>query len=277
MQRSLNLPNGATLDFERQLWATADKLRGHMDAAEYKHVVLGLIFLKYISDAFEERYEQLVAEDRMAPTPRIRTSTPPLAPSGCQRQPAGPHSRPASKPTIGAAVDQAMEAIERENPTLKDVLPKAYARPTLGKTRLGELVDLVSDIGLGAEDHRAQDLLGRVYEYFLSQFASAEGKQGGEFYTPRSVVRVLGEMRTYPSHSYFGLWLSGYVEFKGRLADLMGRAVDLVMGGAMHNRYFIRNVNETRRLLCVARHCGASEQVPQSVAVAVGVLDNSLE
>jgi type I restriction enzyme M protein len=186
---------GATLDFERQLWAMADGLRGHMDAAEYKHVVLGLIFLKYISDAFAERYEQLQAEVEQGADPEDRDEytaegvfwVPPDA--RWERMKAS-----ARQPTIGAIIDEAMDAIERENPKLRDVLPKSYGRPTLDPTRLGRLVDVVSDIGLGQSHHRQQDLLGRVYEYFLGQFASSEGKKGGEFYTPRSVVRVLVEM-----------------------------------------------------------------------------------
>lgn len=192
---SVPAPGGATLDFERQLWAMADGLRGHMDAAEYKHVVLGLIFLKYISDAFAERYEQLQAEADAGADPEDRDE---YTAEGYFWVP--PDARwakikaSARLPTIGAIVDAAMDAIERENPTLKDVLPKGYGRPTLDPARLGRLVDVVSDIGLGADHHRQQDLLGRVYEYFLGQFASSEGKKGGEFYTPRSVVRVLVEM-----------------------------------------------------------------------------------
>jgi type I restriction enzyme M protein len=193
-QGSLAL-GGATLDFERQLWAMADGLRGHMDAAEYKHVVLGLIFLKYISDAFAERYEALQAEADLGADPEDRDEY--LA-EGVFWVP--PDARwdiikaSARQPTIGVIIDGAMDAIERENPTLSGVLPKGYARPTLDATQLGRLVDIVSDVGLGESHHRQQDLLGRVYEYFLGQFASAEGKKGGEFYTPRSVVRVLVEM-----------------------------------------------------------------------------------
>lgn len=177
---------------ERQLWATADKLRGHLDAAEYKHVVLGLIFLKHISDAFERRRAELVAEgydpeDRDEYLAEGIFWVPPEARWGAiQAQ--------AKQPEIGVVIDAAMEAIERDNPRLREVLPKGYARPTLDKTRLGGVVDLISGIGLGDEEGRSLDVLGRVYEYFLGQFASAEGKQGGEFYTSRSVVRVLVEM-----------------------------------------------------------------------------------
>ena len=185
--------NGANLGFEQKLWAAADKLRGHMDAAEYKHVVLGLIFLKYISDAFQERYEVLKddkladAEDRDEYTAENVFWVPKEARWG--------HIQgKAKQTTIGKIIDDAMVAIEKENPSLKGVLPKDYARPALDKPRLGELIDLIGTIGLGDKDSRSKDILGRVYEYFLGQFASAEGKKGGEFYTPRCVVRLLVEM-----------------------------------------------------------------------------------
>jgi len=186
--------NGATLGFEQTLWAAADKLRGHMDASEYKHVVLGLIFLKYISDAFEQRHSRLQAEVGEGADPgdpdeyRARNVfwVPPEA--------RWDHLLASAKdPAIGATLDTAMEAIERENPSLRGVLPKDYARPALDKQRLGELIDLIGTIGFRSGDE-SKDVLGRVYEYFLGQFASKEGKKGGEFYTPRSVVRLLVEM-----------------------------------------------------------------------------------
>ncbi len=173
----------------------ADALRGSMDAAEYKHVVLGLIFLKYISDAFEERHAALVAEKDQGADPEDPDEyraenifwVPPEARwTHLQAQ--------AKQPTIGQLVDDAMSGIERDNPALMDVLPKDYARPALDKRRLGQLIDMVSNIMVGDEDARSKDVLGRVYEYFLSQFASAEGKKGGEFYTPRCVVKLLVEM-----------------------------------------------------------------------------------
>ncbi len=185
--------NGATLDFEAQLWAAADKLRGHMDASEYKHVVLGLIFLKYISDSFEEVHAQLVKEKDANPEDRDEY----LAQNIFWVPKEARWSfllGKAKQPEIGKFLDDGMVAIERDNPTLKNILPKDFARPTLDKIRLGELIDLVSGIGLGSSENRAKDVLGRVYEYFLSQFASAEGKKGGEFYTPQSVVRVLVSM-----------------------------------------------------------------------------------
>ncbi len=186
--------SAATTGYEAELWAMADTLRGSMDAAEYKHVVLGLIFLKYISDAFEERRAEVLAdwgeeaaEDRdeyaaenIFWVPREARWT------LLQTQ--------ARQPTIGQTVDRAMTAIERDNRALKDVLPKDYARPALDKQRLGQLIDMIGNVRVGDAEARSRDVLGRVYEYFLSQFASAEGKRGGEFYTPRCVVRLLVEM-----------------------------------------------------------------------------------
>src|SRR5690554_5694817 len=187
--------DGATLGYEAQLWQMADALRGSMDAAEYKHVVLGLIFLKYISDAFEEHHARLVVEQASGADPedpdeyRARNIfwVPPEARWAHLKE-------QAKQPTIGQLVDDAMAGIERDNPALNGVLPKDYARPALDKTRLGQIIDLISNIRVGDEEARAKDVLGRVYEYFLSQFASAEGKKGGEFYTPRSVVKLLVEM-----------------------------------------------------------------------------------
>jgi type I restriction enzyme M protein len=187
--------NGANLGFEEKLWAAADRMRGHMDPAEYKHVALGLIFLKYISDAFQERYEQLKSEVAEGADPEDRDEY--LAENVFWVPPAARWSylqANAKQPEIGKLVDDAMIAIESENPSLKGVLPKDYARPSLDKQRLGELIDLIGTIGLGYRDSRSKDVLGRVYEYFLSQFAGAEGKKGGEFYTPSSVVRLLVEM-----------------------------------------------------------------------------------
>jgi transcriptional regulator with XRE-family HTH domain len=190
--------NGVSLGFEARLWQAADVLRGNMDPSEYKHVVLGLLFLKYISDAFEERREQLrqaiadpedeyyvedpeeraeelamLVEDRDEYAGENVFWVPEQARwSAVQAQ--------AKQPEIGKLLDDAMDAIERENASLKGALPKIYALPSLDKQGLGKLIDLVSGIGLGTEEHRAKDTLGRVYEYFLSRFASAEGKGGGE-------------------------------------------------------------------------------------------------
>ena len=222
--------SSANIGFEAKLWLAADKLRSNMDAAEYKHVVLGLIFLKYISDSFEEHHAKLSLAKASMPAqiPKIRTNT--SAENVFWVPPAARWSylqNSAKQPTIGKIVDDAMVAIERDNPRLKGILPKDYARPALDKNRLGELIDLIgtielipgstrgsrveiggpadlSDLPLAAEAptnsygsdraHRCKDILGRVYEYFLSRFASAEGKKGGQFYTPQSVVRLLVEM-----------------------------------------------------------------------------------
>ena len=186
--------NGALLGIENELWEAADKLRGHLDAAEYKSVVLGLIFLKYVSDIFEQVRERVENEGLDDPEDRDvylaeRTFWVPKEARWKILQDSAKHE------SIGNLIDKAMEAIERDNPSLRGMLPGNYGRATLDKRRLGDLVDLVSNkINFADEESRKQDTLGRVYEYFLSQFASQEGRKGGEFYTPRSVVRVLVEM-----------------------------------------------------------------------------------
>jgi len=193
--------------FTDALWKSADKLRKNMDAAEYKHVVLGLIFLKYISDAFEVLHSKLVQgkgeyegaspEDPNEYTAERVFFVPPIA--------RWKHISDNAKKTeilldngkkvdIGGYVDEAMEAIERQNTSLKGVLPKVFARQNLDRASLGGLIDLVGTIALGTEEARSKDILGQVYEYFLGQFALAEGKKGGQFYTPRSVVKLLVEM-----------------------------------------------------------------------------------
>ena len=221
----------ATLGFEAQLWAAADALRNNMDAAEYKHVVLGLIFLKYISDAFEAKYAALEAERAEGADPEdpdeYRAVNIFWVPPEARWQRLKDNAR---QPTIGQMVDAAMDAIERDNPSLKGVLPKDYARPGLDQERLGQLIDLVSGIGLGSPADRTKDILGRVYEYFLAQFASAEGRKGGQFYTPSRVVRVLVEMlapyrgRVYdPCCGSGGMFVSSekFVEaHSGKLGDI---------------------------------------------------------
>jgi type I restriction enzyme M protein len=187
--------NGANVGYEAELWQMADALRGSMDAAEYKHVVLGLIFLKYISDAFEEQHAKLEAEKAQGADPEDPDEYRALSIFWVPPEARWSHLKAQAKqPTIGQLVDDAMSGIERDNASLKGVLPKDYARPALDKQRLGQLIDLISNIKVGDAESRAKDVLGRVYEYFLSQFASAEGKKGGEFYTPRSVVKLLVEM-----------------------------------------------------------------------------------
>lgn len=185
--------NGGNLGFEADLFKAADKLRGNMEPSDYKHVALGLIFLKYISDAFEAKHKALLAEDAQAAEDKDEY----LADNvfWVPKEARWTHLQANAKlPTIGTMIDDAMRAIEKDNASLKGVLPKDYARPALNKVMLGELIDLISGIALGERGDASRDILGRVYEYFLGQFAGAEGKRGGEFYTPRSVVRVLVEM-----------------------------------------------------------------------------------
>lgn len=179
--------------FESQLWEAADKLRSNMDAAEYKHVVLGLIFLKYVSDSFVDKYEALKAEGYGDEEDRDEY----LADNvfWVPREARWDYIKSyATSPEIGKVIDNAMELIENENESLKGVLTKNYSRPELDKTRLGELVTLFTNIEVGSSAAQEKDILGRVYEYFLGRFASAEGKLGGEFYTPSCVVRTLVEM-----------------------------------------------------------------------------------
>jgi len=216
---------------EAELWRTADALRGSMDAAEYKHVVLGLIFLKYISDAFEEKYAELQTEIPQGADPEDPDE---YRAEGIFWVP--PEARwthlkaQARQPTVGTLVDDAMASVERDNPSLNGVLPKDYARPALDKEVLGNLITHVSNIAVGDTASRSQDILGDVYEYFLAQFASAEGKKGGEFYTPRSVVRLLVQMlepykgRVYdPCCGSSGMFVQSeefVTEHSGRLDDI---------------------------------------------------------
>jgi len=186
--------SSANIGFEEKLWAAADKMRGSMDPSEYKHVVLGLIFLKYISDSFEKLHEKLVkeegkeeAEDKDYYIAENVFWVPQVARWIFLRD-------KAKNPEIGTLIDDAMIAIEKENPDLKGVLPKDYARPGLDKVRLGGVIDILSDVDLVEEKNKSKDVLGRIYEYFLGRFADQEGKGGGEFYTPQSVVKLLVEM-----------------------------------------------------------------------------------
>ncbi len=231
MAQATRTNNTSTVDFEAKLWAAADALRNNMDAAEYKHVVLGLIFLKYISDAFEAKHAELEAQRAEGADPEDPDEYRAVNIFWVPREARWAYLKAnAPQPGIGALVDDAMTAIERDNPTLKGVLPKDYARPGLDKQRLGQLVNLVSDIGLGDPANRARDTLGRVYEYFLAQFASAEGKKGGQFYTPSHVVRVLVEMlapykgRVYdPCCGSGGMFVSSekFIEaHSGRIGDI---------------------------------------------------------
>jgi len=188
--------NGTTnLGFEAKLWAAADALRSNMGAAEYKHVVLGLIFLKYISDAFEAKRSELVAQRAAGADPEDPDEYRAASIFWVAKEARWSHLQAsAPQPTIGRTVDNAMDAIERDNPSLKGVLPKVYARENLNPQSLTQIINLVSDIEIGSAAERAKDTLGRVYEYFLARFAAAESKSGGQFYTPTHVVRVLVEM-----------------------------------------------------------------------------------
>jgi type I restriction enzyme M protein len=225
--------NNKSDSFEVTLFKAADKLRKNMDAAEYKHIVMGLIFLKYISDSFEVHHTKLLegkgeykgADPEDADEYRAENVffVPPAARWTFL------HSR-AKQPSIGKDVDDAMEAVEKENTTLKGILPKVYARPNLDKAALGGLIDLIGNIAIGTEAAKSKDILGRVYEYFLGEFASAEGKKGGQFYTPKSIVRLMVEMiepyhgRVYdPACGSGGMFIMSekfVEEHKGKLDDI---------------------------------------------------------
>lgn len=180
---------------ESTLWKSADKLRKNIDAAEYKHIVLGLVFLKYISDSFLELYNSLTLgipngsdpEDKDEYTAENVFFVPPNARWNYLQD-------NGKRPDIGKIIDNAMDEIEKENPSLKGVLPKVYAKDNLDSKSLGALIDLIGNIALGDAKARSADVLGHVFEYFLGEFALAEGKQGGQFYTPKSVVELLVKM-----------------------------------------------------------------------------------
>jgi len=229
--------NGANLGFEAQLWAAADKLRGNMEPSDYKHVALGLIFLKYISDAFEAKRADLLQEelaDAEDPEEYLAENV-----FWVPREARWSHLQARAKqPTIGKDIDDAMLAIESNNASLKGVLPKDYARPALNKVMLGELIDLVSGIGMGEEADRSRDILGRVYEYFLGGFAGSEGKRGGEFYTPRTVVRLLVEMlEPYKGRVYDPCCGSGgmFVQSEKFVEEHGGRIGDIAIYGQESN------------------------------------------
>ena len=233
-----NNQQGANLGFEAKLFLAADKLRGSMDASEYKHVALGLVFLKYISDAFTSVYEKLKADqdaDEEDADEYLAERT-----FWVPKEARWSHLQDnAKKPTIGKLVDEAMLAIEKSNASLKGVLPINYAREALNKTMLGELIDLISTIGMNEEDDKSKDILGRVYEYFLGGFAGAEGKRGGEYFTPRSIVRVLTEMlEPYKGRVYDPCCGSGgmFVQSEKFVREHGGRIGDIrVYGQEMNN------------------------------------------
>lgn len=234
--------NGADEKLEQKLWKTADKLRKNIDAAEYKHVVLGLIFLKYISDAFDELYEKLKAgegqyagadpEDKDEYGAENVFFVPEKARwTYIQSQ--------AKLPNIGKLIDDAMDLIEADNATLKGILPKVYGRQNLDAQTLGGLVDTIGTIALGDEKAKSQDVLGRVYEYFLGQFALAEGQKGGQFYTPESIVKLLVEMlEPYHGRVYDPCCGSGgmFVQSEKFIESHQGRVDDISVYGQESNQ-----------------------------------------
>jgi type I restriction enzyme M protein len=228
---------GGNLGFEAELFKAADKLRGNMEPSDYKHVALGLIFLKYISDAFEARHAALLTEDADAAEDKDEY----LADNvfWVPKEARWSHLQAnAKQSSIGTLIDDAMRAIEKDNESLKGVLPKDYARPALNKVMLGELIDLISGIALNQGSDKSKDVLGRVYEYFLGQFAGAEGKRGGEFYTPRSVVRTLVEMlEPYKGRVYDPCCGSGgmFVQSEKFVAEHGGRIGDIAVYGQESN------------------------------------------
>jgi len=243
-----NHNSGGNIGFEAELFKAADKLRGNMEPSDYKHVALGLIFLKYISDAFEARHAKLLAEDAAAAEDKDEYLADNIfwVPKEARWSHLQANARQSS---IGTLIDDAMRAIEKDNESLKGVLPKDYARPALNKVMLGELIDLISGIALlspspphaGERDGvrgKSFDVLGRVYEYFLGQFAGAEGKRGGEFYTPRSVVRTLVEMlEPYHGRVYDPCCGSGgmFVQSEKFVAEHGGRIGDIAIYGQESN------------------------------------------
>jgi len=225
---------------EKQLWKAADKLRKNIDAAEYKHVVLGLIFLKYISDAFEELYDKLKAEEDHGADPEDKDE---YSAENVFFVPQDARwnylQSKAKQPEIGKFVDEAMDAIENENVSLKGVLPKVFARQNLDPTSLGELIDLVSNIALGNAKARSADVLGHVFEYFLGEFALAEGKQGGQFYTPRSIVELLVKMlEPYKGRVFDPCCGSGgmFVQSEKLVLEHQGRVNDISIYGQESNQ-----------------------------------------
>lgn len=226
----------ANIGFEENLWLMADKLRGSMDASEYKNVVLGLLFLKYVSDSFEEKFAELQEDEWADPEDKDEYLAENIfwVPKEARWTFIKENAK---KPEIGQIIDSAMIAIEKENESLRGVLPKDYARPALDKTRLGETIDLFS-FKVGDKESRSKDVLGRVYEYFLSKFASAEGKGGGEFYTPMSVVRLLVEMlEPYKGRVYDPCCGSGgmFVQSEKFVEGHQGKLGDIAIYGQESN------------------------------------------
>jgi len=231
-----------TEPLEKQLWKAACKLQKNIDAAEYKHIVLGLVFLKYISDSFEQHFAKLsagVGEYAGAdPEDKDEYSAENVffVPQDARWSYLQSNAR---QPEIGKMVDNAMDAIEKENAPLKGVLPKVFARDNLDPASLGQLIDLVGNIALGDAKSRSADVLGHVFEYFLGEFALAEGKQGGQFYTPRSVVELLVEMlEPYNGRVFDPCCGSGgmFVQSEKFIADHQGKANDISIYGQESNQ-----------------------------------------
>ena len=241
-------------NFEATLFNTADKLRKNIDAAEYKNVVLGLIFLKYISDSFQELYDNLEKDEFSDPEDRGEYLAENIffVPPNARWKNLQTKAR---LPEIGVEIDDAMSVIEKENAELKNVLPKVYAKPNLDKSSLGQLIDVISDIELKAEKEYSKELLGRVYEYFLSEFASAEGKKGGQFYTPKSIVNLMVEMiEPYKGQVYDPACGSGgmFVMSEKFVEEHQGNIQDIIIYGQESNQttwklskmnLVIRNIN----------------------------------
>lgn len=225
---------------EKQLWKAADKLRKNIDAAEYKHVVLGLIFLRYISDSFEQVYDNLKAEEHLGADPEDKDEY--KAENIFFVPPAARWSyllSQAKQPEIGKMVDDAMDAIEKENPELKGVLPKVYGKQNLDSTSLGELIDEIGNISLGDTKARSADVLGHVFEYFLGEFALAEGKKGGQFYTPKSIVELLVEMlEPYKGRVFDPCCGSGgmFVQSEKFVTEHQGKVDDISIYGQESNQ-----------------------------------------
>jgi len=231
--------NDKVESIETQLWKAADKLRKNIDAAEYKHVVLGLIFIKYISDAFEDLYEKLKAEEHLGADPEdrdeYRAENIFFVPAAARWQYL--KSR-AKNPEIGKDVDAAMDVIEKDNPILRGVLPRVYAQGNLDPTNLGGLIDLISNIAMDEAQERSADVLGRVFEYFLGEFALAEGKKGGQFYTPKSVVKLLvAMMEPYKGRVFDPCCGSGgmFVQSERFVEEHQGRINDISIYGQESN------------------------------------------
>ena len=240
--------------FEQKLFKAADKLRKNIDAAEYKYVVLGLIFIKYISETFRELYDKLEADQYSDPEDRDEYLAENVffVPSNARWS----HLHDNAKlPSIGEIIDDAMEAIEKENKELKNVLPKVYGKANLDKASLGQLIDLISNTELQAENEKSKDLFGRVYEYFLGEFANAEGKKGGQFYTPKAIVKLMVEMiEPYKGRVYDPACGSGgmFVMSEKFVTEHQGNISDITVYGQESNQttwklskmnLAIRNIN----------------------------------